>query len=85
VVTSTPAAGADFGYRATLAARRLGVSGTDERWTSMASHTGTGHPGRELSLRFPAVPLPIGVHRLQLRLEVSLPAPTRQPPALALA
>jgi hypothetical protein len=51
----------------------------------MASDTGTGHPGRELSLRFPEVQLPTGIHRLQLLLEVNLPAPTRRPPALALA
>jgi hypothetical protein len=85
VVTNTRAAGADFDYRATLAARRLGASDTGESWTSMASDTGTGHPGRELSLRFPEVQLPTGIHRLQLLLEVNLPAPTRRPPALALA
>ena len=85
VVTNTRAAGADFDYRATLAARRLGASDTSDGWTSIASHAGTGHPGRELALRFPAVQLPTGVHRLQLLLEVNLPAPSRQSPALALA
>lgn len=85
VVTSTGAAGANFGYRATLAARRLGAGGTGEGWNSLASHAGTGHSARELALRFPAVQLPAGIHRLQLRLAVTLPAPTRQPPALALA
>ena len=85
VVTNTRAAGADFDYRATLAARRLGASDTSDGWTNMASHAGTGHPGRELALRFPAVQLPTGIHRLQLLLEVNLPVPTRQPPALALA
>ena len=84
-VTNTRAAGADFDYRATLAARRLGASDTSDGWTSIASHAGTGHPGHELALRFPAVQLPTGIHRLQLLLEVNLPAPTRQPPALALA
>src|SRR5690242_12295519 len=78
VVTNTRAAGADFGYRATLTARRLGASDTGESWTNMASHSGTGHPGRELSLRFPAVQLPAGVYRLRLLIEVDLPAPTRQ-------
>jgi len=75
VVISTRAAGTDFGYRATLAARRLGAGG----------HTGTGHAARELALRFPAVRLPAGVHRLQLLLEVSMPEPARRPSALALA
>jgi len=85
VVTSTRAAGTDFGYRATLAARRLGAGGNGDGWASLASHTGTGHAARELPLRFPAVRLPAGVHRLQLLLEVSLPEPARRPPALALA
>jgi hypothetical protein len=85
VVTSTRAAGADFDYRATLAARRLGAASTGQSWTSLASHAGTGHPARELALRFPAVQLPTGVHRLQLQLEINLPAPTRQPLAVALA
>ena len=85
VVTNPRAAGADFDYRATLAARRLGESDAGEGWTSVASHAGTSHPGRELSLRFHAVQLPAGIHRLKLLLEVKLAAPTRQPPALALA
>jgi hypothetical protein len=85
VVTNTRAAGADFDYRATLTARRLGADETSEGWTTLASHTGTGHPAHELALRFPAIALPTGVHRLQLRLEMNLPAPTYQPPALALA
>jgi len=85
VVTNTGAVGADFDYRATLAARRLGAGDTGEGWTSLASHAGTGHPARELALRFPAVQLPTGVHRLQLLFEVNLPAPAFQPPALALA
>lgn len=85
VVTNTREAGADFGYRATLAARRLGAGDTGEGWTTLASHVGTGHPERELALRFPAVQMPAGIHRLQLRLEVNLPAPARRRPALAIA
>jgi hypothetical protein len=85
VVTNTRTAGADFDYRATLAARELGARDTGEGWTSVASRAGTGHPACELPLRFPAVQLPTGIHRLQLRLEVNLPAPRRQAPALALA
>lgn len=85
VVTTGRAAGADFDYRATLAARRLGAGGTGEGWTSLASHAGTCHPARELALRFPAVQLPAGIHRLQLLLKVNLPAPAGQPPVLALA
>lgn len=69
VVTSPRAAGAEFGYRATLAVRRLGAHEAGECWTSVASHSGTGQPGRELALRFPAVRLPAGIHRLQVRLE----------------
>jgi hypothetical protein len=85
VVTDTGAAGADFDYRATLAARRLGAAHNGDSWATVASHTGTGHPADELTLRFPSVQLPAGIHRMQLRLEVSLPAPARQPPALMLA
>jgi hypothetical protein len=85
VVTNTRAAGADFDYRATLAARRLGACDPGEGWASIASHAGTGHPASDLALRFPAVRLPTGVHRLRLLLEMNLAAPTRQPPALALA
>jgi len=85
VVTNTGATGAEFGYRATLAARPLGAVATSQDWTSLASHAGTGHPACELALQFPAVQLPTGIHRLQLLLEVNMPAPTRQPPALALA
>jgi hypothetical protein len=85
VVTNTRAAGADFGYRATLAARPLGAGGNGGGWATMGSHAGTGHAARELALRFPAVQLPAGVHRLQLLMEVNLPAPAREPPALALA
>jgi len=84
VVTNTGAAGADFDYRATLAARRLGARDTPDGWAKLATHAGTGHPTHELALRFPAVQLPSGVHRLQLLLEVNLPAPTSQPLALAL-
>jgi hypothetical protein len=85
VVTNTRAAAAGFDYRATLAARRLGAAGTGEGWTILASRTGTGHPQHELALRFPAVEVPVGIHRLQLRLEMYLPAATGRTPALALA
>jgi hypothetical protein len=85
VVSDTRAAGADFDYRATLAARRLGAADTGEGWTTLASHAGTSRPEQELALRFPAVQLPTGIHRLQLRIEVDLPAPAAQRPALALA
>lgn len=85
VVTTGRAAGADFDYRATLANRRLGAGGTGEDWTSLASHAGSCQSARELALRFPAVQLPAGIHRLQLLLKVNLPAPASQPPALALA
>ena len=85
VVTDTRAAGTDFGYRATLAARRLGAAGTGEDWADLASQAGTGRAARQLALRFPAVQLPAGIHRLQLRMAVTLPAAARQPPALALA
>lgn len=84
VITNTRAAKGDFGYRATLAARRLGT-GNGEGWTTVASHTGTGSAAREVALEFPGVQLPSGIHRLQLRLEVNLPAPTSKPPELALA
>jgi predicted flap endonuclease-1-like 5' DNA nuclease len=83
VVANTGAAKAGFGYRATLAARPLGAG--DRSWTAIASQAGTGSPERNLSLRFPEVRVPDGVQRLQLRLEVSLPASTSRPPALTLA
>jgi hypothetical protein len=85
VVTSARAAGADFGYQATLAARPLGTGGAGQGWATVASHAGTGHPARELALRFPAVQLPAGIHRLQLRLKVDRPGPAGQPLVLALA
>jgi hypothetical protein len=81
----------EFDYRATLAARPLGAGANGgEGWTTVAGHAGTSHPGtgspaHELALRFPGVRLPPGIQRLQLRLEVKLAAPARQPPALALA
>jgi hypothetical protein len=85
MITNTRAVSGDFGYRATLAARALGTGRNGEHWTTVASHTGLGSPEREVALEFPAVQLPAGIHRLQLRMEVTLPAPTRRPPALALA
>ena len=85
VVTNTRAARGDFGYRATLAARRLGEEGQGGGWTTVGSRRGTGSPAHEVSLGFPAVRLPHGVHRLQLRLEVELAEPAGKPPSLALA
>ncbi|WP_328997733.1 hypothetical protein OHA18_25100 [Kribbella sp. NBC_00709] len=82
VVTNTGAAGGDFGYRATLAARRYG---NGEGWTDRGSRTGIGSPAHDVALKFPAVELTAGIHSLQLRLEVNLPAPASGPPALALA
>jgi len=83
VVANTRAAGAGFGYRATLAARPLGAG--DRGWTAIATQAGTGSADRDLALRFPEAPLPHGVQRLQLRLELSLPASTSRSPALTLA
>jgi hypothetical protein len=85
VVTNTRSARGDFGYRATLAARQLGEEGHGGGWTTVGSRRGTGSPAQEVSLAFPAVRLPHGVHRLQLRLEVQLATPAGRPPALALA
>jgi hypothetical protein len=85
VVTNTRSAGGDFGYRATLAARGLGRGANGEGWTTLASRTGTGSPTDDLALGFGQVRLPPGVQRLQLRLEMSLPAPATRPPALAVA
>jgi hypothetical protein len=85
MITNTRAVSGDFGYRATLAARPLGTGRNGERWTTVASHTGLGSLDREVALEFPAVQLPPGIHRLQLRMEVTLPAPSRRAPALALA
>lgn len=85
VVTNTQSVGRDFGYRATLAARRLGRGRNGEGWSTLASRTGTGSPSDDLALGFGRVSLPPGVQRLQLRLEVSLPAPSARAPALAVA
>ena len=85
VVTNTRAAGGDFEYRATLATRRLGTDRNGDSWTPVATHTGMGSAAHEVPLDFPAVHLPRGIQRLQLRLEVKLPAPAKRPPALALA
>ncbi|MGH8835060.1 MAG: hypothetical protein ACRDWG_08725 [Actinomycetes bacterium] len=84
VITSTHAVNGDFSYRATLAARALGTGSNGEGWSTVAGLAGTGSPARGLALEFPAVQLPPGIHRLQLRMEVKLPAPTSRP-ALALA
>ena len=85
VVTNTQSVGGDFGYRATLAARGLGGGRNGEGWSTLASRTGTASPSDDLTLGFGRVSLPPGVQRLQLRLEVSLPAPSARPPALAVA
>lgn len=85
VITNTGDTDGDFDYRATLAARALGNGGDDEGWTTVATHTGTGSAAGEVVLEFPAVRLPPGIHRLQLRLEVRLPGPTSRSPALTLA
>ena len=85
VLSNTGAASGDFGYRATLAARALGTGSNGEGWTTVASRTGTGSAAGEVALEFPAVRLSAGIHRLRLRVEVQLPAPTSRPPELALA
>jgi hypothetical protein len=91
VVADPRARVTEFDYRATLAARPLGAGANGgEGWTTVAGHAGscrpgTGSPAHELALRFPDVRLPHGIQRLQLRLEVKLAAPTRRPPALAIA
>lgn len=85
MVTNTRSAGGAFGYRATLAARGLGDGQNAERWTTLATRAGTGSADDELALGFPGVQLPRGIHRLQLRLDVNLPAPAKRPPALTLA
>lgn len=83
-VTSTRPMG--FEYRAVLAARPLGmVSANGEGWSELAQDAGTGSATRELVLSFPAVPLPAGVHRLRLRMELTMPAPVGRPPTLTLA
>src|SRR5215475_14191055 len=77
--------------------RSAGPAGTSTSWSPIPERPepistigprwllgDSGHPTQELALRFPTVQLPSGVHRLQLLLEVNLPAPTPQPPALAL-
>lgn len=85
VVTNTRSAGGSFGYRATLAGRGLGAGQNGDGWINLATRTGTGSAGADLALGFQGVQLPFGIHRLQLRLEVSLPAPASRPPALSLA
>jgi len=85
VLTNTRSAGGPFGYRATLAGRGLGAGQNGEGWINLGTRTGTGSAGDDLALGFQGVQLPAGIHRLQLRLEVSLPAPARRPPALSLA
>jgi hypothetical protein len=85
VVTNTRSAGGAFGYRATLARRGLGAGQNGDGWINLGTRTGTGSAGADLALGFQAVQLPSGIHRLQLRLEVSLPALAKQAPALSLA
>lgn len=85
VVTNTRSAGGAFGYRATLAGRELGAGRNGDGWINLGTRTGTGAAGADLALGFQGVQLPSGIHRLQLRLEVTLPAQARQAPALSLA
>jgi hypothetical protein len=85
VLSKTGAANGDFDYRATLAARALGNGRNGEGWTTVGNRTGTGSASGDVVLDFPSVPLPPGIHRLQLRMEVRLPTPTRRPPALTVA
>jgi hypothetical protein len=85
VVTSPRGATGDFDYRATLAARPLGHGTNGEGWTTVAGRTGTADSAGQVILEFPAVHLPPGILRLQLRMEVILAAPARRPPALTLA
>jgi len=85
VVTNTRSAGGAFGYRATLAGRGLGAGPNGDGWINLATRTGTGSAGADLALGLQRVQLPSGIQRLQLRLEVSLPAPVSRPPALSLA
>jgi hypothetical protein len=81
VLTGTPTAGPGR-YHATLSARQLGAGGG---WTTVATSTGAVSPPGDVPLSFPGVGLPLGIHRLRLTLKVTLDAPARRPPALALA
>ncbi len=85
VISRTRAAHGDFDYRATLAARALGDGRNGEGWTTVGNRTGIGSAGGDVVLDFPAVPLPPGIHRLQLRMEVRLHAASSRPPALTVA
>lgn len=84
VITNTRAAGGDFGYRATLAARRFGSGANGAGWTAVGGQSGTGSAEHDVALGFPAVQLPAGIHSLQLRFELKLSAPTSRLPSLVL-
>ena len=85
VISKARAANGDFDYRATLAVRALGNGRNGEGWTTVGNRTGTGSAADDVVLEFPAVHLPPGIHRLQLRMEVRLHAASSRPPALTVA
>lgn len=85
VVTDPRSADGEFGYRATLAARAFGHGRNGSRWTTLASRAGRGRAPGKVVLAFGEVQLPPGIHRLELRMDMLLPAPTSRPPALRIA
>jgi hypothetical protein len=76
---------ASFEYRATLAGRPYGGAGDATSWTVLSSDAGRGRPPARLPVRFEAVELPPGLHRLRLELDLRLARPRAEAPALALA
>lgn len=76
---------AGAGYRAELCTRRLGDVPPDAAWVVAARRAGPvpADGGGPVPLAFGPVRLPAGIHRLQVRLHLQLPAAVDRPPALS--
>lgn len=74
----------EFEFRAELAGRPYGAA-ADSAPTPLAQLAGEAQPPAPLALKFPAVDLPAGLHRLRLRLAVRLAEVGPVGPILSLA
>jgi hypothetical protein len=74
-------------YQATLSGRPFGQAEVEgpSAWMTLARQAGRVSGADRLPLRFPAVALPAGIHRLRVEVALRLPEPTEDAPKLALA
>jgi hypothetical protein len=73
-------------YQATLSGRPFGQAEAEgpSAWMTLARQAGRVSGADRLPLRFPAVALPAGIHRLRVEVALRLPEPTEDAPKLAL-